>query len=288
MTEPGPSLLVSTEWLAQHLADPALRLFDATAGAAVAPGAAEAEPAYAVFETAHIPGARYLDLKNDFSDTSTGLDFTRLPPEAAAAAFAKAGVGPEATVVVYSTSTYGWATRMWWLLNDLGFRRVAVLDGGLAKWVAEGRPIASGPQAAYPAATALVPAAQHLFADLPEVSAVAADGGAILVNALSPDHFSGAVAGPHGRRGPIPGSISLPAGSLVTASDNSLKPLEVLKAEFAARGISPDADVIAYCGSGIAATLDGFVLKALGHDKVRVYDGSLSEWSKDPQRPLEA
>lgn len=288
MTEPVPSLLVSTQWLAEHLADPALRLFDATAGAAHAPGAAQAEPARAVFEKAHIPGARYLDLKNDLSDTSAALDFTRLPPEAAAAAFAGAGIGPDALVVVYSTSTYGWATRVWWLLNDIGFSRVAVLDGGLVKWIKEGRPTANGAQPPYPPAPAFEPVAQRLFADLPEVAAAVEGGGATLVNALSPDHFSGAVAGPHGRSGRIPGSISLPAGSLVTAADNSLKPLEVLKAEFAAKGISSETDVIAYCGSGIAATLDGFVLKALGHDRVRVYDGSLSEWSKDPQRPLEA
>mgnify|MGYP001164675703 CR=1 FL=1 len=288
MTEPVPSLLVSTQWLAEHLADPALRLFDATAGAAHAPGAAQAEPARAVFEKAHIPGARYLDLKNDLSDTSAALDFTRLPPEAAAAAFAGAGIGPDALVVVYSTSTYGWATRVWWLLNDLGFSRVAVLDGGLVKWIKEGRPTANGAQPPYPPAPAFEPVAQRLFADLPEVAAAVEGGGAKLVNALSPDQISGAVAGPHGRSGRIPGSISLPAGSLVTAADNSLKPLEVLKAEFAAKGISSETDVIAYCGSGIAAPLDGFVLKALGHDRVRVYDGSLSEWSKDPQRPLEA
>lgn len=288
MTEPAPSLVVSSQWLADHLADPALRLFDATAGTAVAPGASNAEPARAVFEKAHIPGARYLDLKNELSDTAAALDFTRLAPEAAAAAFARLGIGPDALVVVYSTSTYGWATRVWWLLNDLGFTRVAVLDGGLAKWIKDGRPTASGAQPSYPPASAFTPVTQHLFADLPDVSAAVERGGATLVNALSPDHFSGAVAGPHGRRGRIPGSISLPAGSLVAAADNSLKPLDVLKAEFAARGISPESDVIAYCGSGIAATLDGFVLKALGHDKVRVYDGSLSEWSKDPQRPLEA
>lgn len=288
MTEPAPSPLVSTAWLAQHLDDPALRLFDATAGATTAPGGAEPQPARTVFEAAHIPGARYLDLKNELSDAAAPLDFTRLAPEVAAAAFAQLGVGADATVVVYSTSTYGWATRVWWLLNDLGFRRVAVLDGGLAKWIAEGRPTVTGPQAAYPPAVAFTPVVQGLFADLPDVSAALADSGATLVNALSPDHFSGAVAGPHGRRGRIPGSLSLPAGSLVAAADNSLKPLDVLKAELAAKGIPEDGEVIAYCGSGIAATLDAFVLKALGHDKVRVYDGSLSEWSKDPERALEA
>lgn len=288
MTERAPSFLVSTQRLAELLSDPGLRLFDATAGLAVAPGATESRPARVVFEQAHIPGARYLDLKNDLSDTAAALDFTRLDPERAAAAFARAGVGPDSAVVVYSTSTYGWATRVWWLLNDIGFTRVAVLDGGLAKWVREGRPTASGPAEAYPAAPALTPRAKGLFADLADVSAVVDAGGATLVNALSPEHFSGATPGPHGRRGHIPGSISLPAGALVAAADNSLKPLDVLKAEFAARGISGDADVIAYCGSGIAATLDGFVLRALGHDRVRVYDGSLSEWSKDPERPLEA
>lgn len=288
MTTLAPSFLVSTQWLAEHLSDPALRLFDATAGTAVAPGATDSEPARAVFETAHIPGARYLDLKNDLSDTAAALDFTRLAPERAAAAFARAGVGPDSAVVIYSTSTYGWATRVWWLLNDIGFARVAVLDGGLAKWVKEGRPTASGAAAPYPPATALTPRPKGLFADLDDVSAVVDGGGATLVNALSPEHFSGAAPGPHGRRGRIPGSISLPAGSLVTAADNSLKPLDEIEAALAGKGISSDADVIAYCGSGIAATLDGFVLRALGHEKVRVYDGSLSEWSKDPERPLEA
>lgn len=288
MTALPSSFLVSTAWLAAHLSDPALRLFDATAGAATAPGAADSAPARAVFEAAHIPGARYLDIKNDLSDTTAALDFTRLDPERAAAAFARAGIGPDSAVVVYSTLTYGWATRLWWLLNDIGFTRVAVLDGGLAKWVKEGRPTASGAAAPYPAAPAFTARAKGLFADLGEVLAAVEKGGATLVNALSPEHFSGATPGPHGRRGRIPGSVSLPAGALVAAADNSLKPLDVLKAEFAEKGISADTAVIAYCGSGIAATVDGFVLRALGHDKVRVYDGSLSEWSQDPARPLEA
>lgn len=287
MTELAPSFLVSTDWLQQHLADPGLRLFDATAGQSLAPGADANQPARAVFEQAHVPGARYLDLKNDLSDTSAPLDFTRLPPQAAAAAFARAGVGPDSTVVVYSTSTYGWATRVWWLLNDIGFTTVAVLDGGLAKWVREGRPTASGPAAPYPAAIPLTPRPQGLFADLDDVRAVVHGAPSTLVNALSAAHFSGATPGPHDRRGRIPGSISLPAGALA-AADNSLKPLETLRVEIAATGLSADADVIAYCGGGIAATVDGFVLRALGHRKVRVYDGSLSEWSKDPDRPLEA
>ncbi|MFG1416941.1 sulfurtransferase [Xanthobacter sp. V0B-10] len=287
MTSLPSPFLVSTPWLAAHLSAPGLRLFDATAGAAIAPGAGESEPARAVFETAHIPGARYLDLKNDLSDSTSGLDFTRLAPDAAAAAFARAGIGPDSAVVLYSTSTYGWATRAWWLLNDIGFTRVAVLDGGLAKWVAEGRPTAAGRAVPYPAADALTPRPQGLFADLPEVAAAVEKGGATLLNALSPQHFSGATPGPHGRRGRIPGSLSLPAGSLV-AADNSLKPFDEIKATLDTQGIGGEADVIAYCGSGIAATVDGFVLRALGHARVRVYDGSLSEWSKDPERPLEA
>ncbi|MFG1480031.1 sulfurtransferase [Xanthobacter sp. V4C-4] len=288
MTAPASSFLASTDWLAQHLSDPGLRLFDATAGLSQPPGGGESQPARAVFEQAHIPGARHLDLKNDLSDTGAPLDFTRLDPERAAAAFARAGVGADSTVVVYSTSTYGWATRVWWLLNDIGFTRVAVLDGGLAKWVRDGRATASGPVPAYPAAAPLTPRPLGLFADLPEVLATVAGGGATLVNALSAGHFSGATPGPHGRSGHIPGSLSLPAGALVDPADNSFKPPEALRAAFAARGITGETDVIAYCGGGIAATVDGFALRAIGHEKVRVYDGSLSEWSQDPARPLEA
>ncbi len=287
MTELASRFLVSTEWLQNHLADPGLRLFDATAGLSIAPGSAESRPARAVFEQAHIPGARYLDLKNDLSDTAVALDFTRLNPERAAAAFARAGVGAGSAVVVYSTSTYGWATRVWWLLNDIGFTDVAVLEGGFAKWVQEGRATASGTQDAYPPANPVTPRPAGLFADLDAVVAAVDHGACTLINALSPEHFSGAIAGPHDRRGRIPGSISLPAASLFAKADNSLKPLDGLRAELAAKSVTGETDVIVYCGSGIAATVDAFVLRALGHQKVRVYDGSLSEWSKDPTRPLE-
>jgi thiosulfate/3-mercaptopyruvate sulfurtransferase len=287
MTELASRFLVSTEWLQEHLADPGLRLFDATAGVSVAPGSAESQPAAAVFERAHIPGARYLDLKNDLSDAAAALDFTRLDPERAAAAFALAGVGAGSAVVIYSTSTYGWATRAWWLLNEIGFTDVAVLEGGFAKWVQEGRATASGTQDAYPPANPVRPSPAGLFADLDAVVAAIGHGGSTLINALSPEHFSGAAPGPHNRRGRIPGSISLPAASLVAKADNSLRPMEVLRLELAEKSISSETNVIVYCGSGIAATVDAFVLRALGHQKVRVYDGSLSEWSKDPTRPLE-
>ncbi len=285
MTRLASNFLISTAWLQDHLNDPALRLFDATAGAAVVPGTTESLPARTVFEKIHIAGARYLDTKNDLSDTSAAFDFTRLDAERAAAAFARVGVGQDSAVVLYSTSSYGWATRVWWLLNDVGFTNVAVLDGGLVKWVREGRPTSAGTPDNYKSAPPLVPKPTGLFADLDDVAAVVAAGGATLVNALGTDVFNGATPGPHNRRGHIPRSVSVPAASLV-APDNSLKSLDVLGAEFAAKGITNETDVIAYCGGGIAATLDSFVLRATGHDKVRVYDGSLTEWSKDPNRPL--
>ena len=151
-----PRALIDTATLAAALGDPSLRVFDCTTTLDPAP-AGSAEPYIAVpgrkmFEDGHVPGADFLDLQGEFSDTGTHLHFMMPPVARLAAAFGRHGVGPGTRVVLYSIGTMMWATRFWWMLRALGFE-AAVLDGGLDKWQAEGRPLESGAPRGYPPAT---------------------------------------------------------------------------------------------------------------------------------------
>ena len=156
-----PRALVDTATLAASLAaspgDPSLRVFDCTTWLDPTP-AGSAEPYIAVpgrktFEDGHVPGADFLDLQGEFSDTATHLHFMMPPVARLAAAFGRHGVGPGTRVVLYSIGTMMWATRFWWMLRSLGFDNVAVLDGGIDKWTAEGRDIETGLTGDYPHTT---------------------------------------------------------------------------------------------------------------------------------------
>ena len=152
-----PRALIDTNTLAASLGDPSLRVFDCTTYLEPTP-AGSAEPYIAVpgrktFEDGHVPGADFLDLQGEFSDTATHLHFMMPSVAQLQAAFGRHGVGPGTRVVLYSIGTMMWATRFWWMLRSLGFDDAAVLDGGLDKWKAEGRPLETGAPRGYPPAT---------------------------------------------------------------------------------------------------------------------------------------
>jgi thiosulfate/3-mercaptopyruvate sulfurtransferase len=137
-----PEWIASTEWLEAHLDDPGMRILDATVHLDRA--LEEEDRARRGYETAHVPGAIFVDHVEDLSDPDNAVPYARLAPDALAAAFAKAGVSDDSSVVVYSATHVMWATRVLWLLHGIGFDRVAVLDGGLTKWKEEGRPVGTG------------------------------------------------------------------------------------------------------------------------------------------------
>lgn len=280
--------LVDTGWLAEHLASPELRVFDCTTHLRPDPKTVyRVESGRADYLAGHIPGADFLDLQGELSDSGSRLRFTMPSADQFAAAMGAHGVGPDKAVVLYSATTPMWATRLWWMLRAFGFDNAAILDGGLRKWKAEGRPL-STEQTHHAPATFIARPRPALIAGREDVlSAVDGRVGACVLNALSAKQHAGADGAVHyGRPGRIKGSVNVPAMSLLR-EDGTFRPREELRTMFDGVGAATGRPVIAYCGGGIAATADAFALTMLGFDKVAVYDNSLSEWSVDKSLPME-
>jgi thiosulfate/3-mercaptopyruvate sulfurtransferase len=279
--------LISTEELARRMDAPAVRIFDCTTYLRPRPeGGYNAESGRANYEKGHVPGAAFLDLGGELSDQNSRLRFTLPPLDELTRAFAAKGIGHGTFVVLYSHATPTWATRIWWMLRAVGFDDAAVLDGGLDKWKAEGRPLATEPTG-YAPATLSLRARPGIFVGKEEIKAAIGMSDTLTLNALSLDQHKGTGGVVYGRPGRIAGSSCVPAASLLGA-DKTLKPIAELRAAFDGAGAAPDKRVLVYCGGGIAASLDAFVLTALlGHKNVAVYDNSMQEWSNDPSLPME-
>ena len=286
-----PDALISTEDLTARLGQPGLRVYDCTTY--LEPRDPGSEDPYKVvsglktFVAGHVPGADFLDLEGELSATDTKLKFMMPPAGHLARAFGRHGLGDGARVVLYSIGSMMWATRVWWMLRALGFDGAAVLDGGFDRWQAEGRAIETGEPKGYPPATFTPRPRPGQFVDKVAVRAAIGDPGTVTVNALRPQSYHGLEPSPYGRPGRVPGSVNVPSATLIDPeSKRFVSPAEAL-AKFTAAGISPDKHVIAYCGGGISATIDLFLLYQLGFDDITLYDGSMGEWAKDPSLPVE-
>jgi thiosulfate/3-mercaptopyruvate sulfurtransferase len=282
--------LISTEQLAARLGEPDLRVYDCTTYLEYQPQGSDvpylAVPGDKTFEAGHIPGADFLDLQGEFSDQSTKLRFMMPATAQLEAAFGRHGLDASKTIVLYSIGTMMWSTRFWWMLRSLGVD-AHVLDGGFDKWKAEGRAIETGPPKGYPAATFKAAPRAGLFVDKSAVLSRINDASTVIVNALGPQFHGGLEPSRYGRPGRVPGSVNVPAASLFNTSDKTLTTLDDAEAKFAGQGITRDKNVICYCGGGISATIDLFMLAQLGYDKLTLYDASMGEWAKDPALPIE-
>lgn len=278
--------LVSTDWLAAHIDDPDLRIFDTTVHLRPAhPGPYRIESGRADYEAGHIPGAAFLDLIRDLSDPDAPFAFTMPSVERLARALGAAGIGRDARVVAYTTTTPMWATRLWWMLRSAGFEAVAVLDGGFGKWTAEGRPTETTMRR-YPPADLSLTSRPGAWADKQAVLAALEDGAVCTINALPPGLHTGEAPSSYGRKGRIKGSRNVPYASLLKG-DGTYRDDAELRALFNAVGAFERPRVICYCGGGVSATMDALALTRLGHPSVAVYDGSMSEWCSDPDLPME-
>jgi thiosulfate/3-mercaptopyruvate sulfurtransferase len=282
--------LMSRERLAAILGQPDLRIYDCTTYLEPPPPGSDdpyvAVPGRHTFEQAHIPGADFLDLQGEFSDPATKLRFMMPSLAQLAASFGRHGLGDGSRVVLYSIGTMMWATRFWWMLKSLGFDNAAVLDGGLDKWRAEARPLQNGPPDGYPPATFTAMPRPGFFTDSNAVKAVLGRPDHVIVNALGPQFHKGLEPSRYGRPGRIPGSVNVSAATLTQPSNELIAPVDA-EAKFAAQGITRDRHVIAYCGGGISATVDLFLLHQLGYDNLTLYDGSMGEWARDASLPIE-
>lgn len=283
-----PDQIVSTSWLAAHLGDAGLRIFDCTTYLIYETGTGRpyrVASGRSDFAAGHIPGSAFLDLQEEFSDKDAKTNFMMLPIEELARRFAARGIGDDTRVVLYAHKATQWATRIWWMLRSVGFDNAAILDGGYDKWVMEGRPVSTTPHA-YPAVQLTTRPRPELFVGKEEMKAAIGDAGVCAINALAPDLHSGANPR-YGRPGRIPGSVNVPAASLHDPATFALRPPEQVAPIFTSAGADKSKRILIYCGGGIAATLDAFLLHQLGYDNLAVYDASMSEWAKDPSLPIE-
>ena len=267
--------LVSTAWLEQQLGSSDLAILDASL---FMPG--DKRDSAAEFADAHIPGARRFDIEA-LSDPDH-IAPHMLPGAAAfGTAMAALGVGREDRIVVYDNSLLRSATRGWFMLRHYGADRVAILDGGFAKWRAEGRPVEQGE-----------PAPRAARFDAVERGTIVIKGmlvrgaGSPILDARGRGRFDGSVPDPRPgvAAGHVPGSRNLPFGELYR-SDGTLKSDDALAAEFALAGVDPQSAFIATCGSGVTATSLLFAARRLGGRDARLYDGSWSDYGADPTTP---
>ena len=281
---PLPTPLVSTDWLAQHLGEPGLVVVDASWYLAAMNRNGRAE-----YEAGHIPGAVFWDL-DELSDHSSPLPHMLPPLADLARGIGALGIGNGDRVVVYDGSgTNLSAARAWWTLRLLGHEAVAVLDGGLKRWRAEGRPVQSGRARWEPKAFHVRPRPE-LVRDHAETRAAMESGSAGILDARSSGRFAGTEPEPRPglRGGHIPGARSVPFAEL-TGPDGTMLPPEEIRRRFAAAGSDLARPIILSCGSGVTACVLALGLEVAGHRDYAVYDGSWSEWGREAAmaRPVE-
>ncbi len=267
-----PKTLVSTEWLAAHLSDPDLRIFDASWYLPDMGRDGRAE-----YDAAHIPGARYFDI-DDISDARSDLPHMVPPTEKFISRMRAMGVGDGHQVVVYDGAGLLSAARVWWMFRLMGKTDIAVLDGGFGKWQAEGREVEDLPPIMRDRHIT-VSLQNHLLKDVTQVAAASKLGDHEILDARSPGRFRGEEPEPREglRGGHIPGSKCVHYRTLLN-DDGTMKDIAALRAVFGAAGVDLKKPVITTCGSGVTAAIINLALERIGHDRHSLYDGSWSEW----------
>jgi thiosulfate/3-mercaptopyruvate sulfurtransferase len=302
----GLSPLVTTEWLAAHLSDPHLRVVDVRWRSRFENGRGISFDDHEGYLSGHIPGAVFAGMIADLSDPHHAVPDMLVAPEQFARVMSRLGIGDDTLVVAYDNMGFPLGSaRLWWALSHYGHDRVQVLDGGLRAWQAEGRELSTDVPA--PAPAMFTPRVRPEWkASKEEVVAAIGQPGTVIVDCLTPELYRGG-GERHlwGQRpGHIPGAVNVPymanidpgLTSVTTADRERLlgsgrsfafgSP-ETLASLYSSAGVTPDREVITYCGRGYAGACGLLALKLLGFERARLYDGSWAEWSADPSLPVE-
>lgn len=275
--------LVTADWLSQHINDPDLVVLDCTV--VTMPDENDARGISNVsgrpdYDLGHIPNAGFADLKGDLCVSNGPIEFDMPTPEQFCSLMGALGVGDDSRVVLYDTSYTGWAARVWWMLRWIGFDNAAILDGGIAAWTSEGHELSLEP-VNRPAKQLTPRPRPELIAEQDEVLASIDDDSVVLIDTLPAEFYRGELS-IYPRAGHIPGAVNINGLELIDKtgrflSNDALAPMH---------NFDHDTRVITYCGGGIVASTDAFVLTRLGFTNVAVYTASLEEWTADPANPM--
>ncbi|ARE41490.1 Thiosulfate sulfurtransferase, rhodanese [Rhodovulum sp. P5] len=281
MAYDDPKTLVSTEWLAAHLNDPDLRILDASW---YLPGIDR--DTRAEYDQGHIPGARFFDI-DEISDQRSSLPHMAPPVEKFISRMRAMGIGDGHQVVVYDSAGIFSAPRVWWTFRLMGKTDVAVLDGGLPKWLAEDRPMEDLPPVVRDRHITVQRQA-HLIKDVTQVAAASKLSDYEIIDARPPGRFVGddPEPRPNLRQGHIPGAKNVHFAMLLS-EDGTMKSPDDLRAVFEAAGVNLKKPAITTCGSGVNAAMLALALDLLGHRSYAVYDGAWTEWGMYNDLPIE-
>ena len=284
-----PNAIVECNWLQDQIENKNIRLYDCTTYLHYTDNHPkkpyDVESGFEDYKNAHIPKAAFLDLQNSLSEENSPYSFTLPTLHELADRFKKLGIGLPFHIILYAQNGMQWATRVWWMLRAVGFDNASVLNGNLVEWKRLGLSIESGVNIFSPAnfKTELRP---DIFVDKTRVLEAMQNNSVIELNALTQELHDGKNPR-YGRRGRIPNSLNVPFHDLVEKDSGKLKSPGEVKKIFVNKGITEGLEVVNYCGGGIAATLDAFVLWQLGFYKLQLYDNSMSEWAMDDTLPIE-
>ena len=281
MTYARPDALVSTEWLADHLDAPDIRIVD---GSFYLP--AQKRNPRSEYESQHIPGAVFFDI-DEIADTTSSLPHMLPSPEKFSSRVRKLGLGDGNKIVIYDTTPMTGAARVWWMFRAMGHKDVSILDGGLPKWMAEGRPVTDDPP---------LPRDRHFTARLDNTLVRSIDDVRELINskreqivdARAAARFRGEAPEPRAglRSGHMPSALNLPYNDLIDPKAGTMLSGGEIAARIAASGIDPSKKVTASCGSGVTACVVALGLYLIGAPHAAVYDGSWTEWGGREDTPI--
>ena len=276
--------LVTAKWLKHHIDDSDLVILDCTV--VTLPDENDARGLHNVsgrpdYELGHIPNAGFADIKADLCKSNDPVEFDLLSPEQFSASMGELGVGDNSHVVLYDANYTGWAARVWWMLRWVGFDNAAILDGGLSAWTSSGYELSL--ESVSRSTQELSPKPRpEVIALHNEVLTSIGNEAIILIDTLPEEFYRGEIS-LYPRPGHIPDAVNINGLSLLDKTGHLLKQDELA----AMHAFDRNTRIITYCGGGIVASTDAFVLTRLGFNNVAVYMASLEEWTADPNNPME-